>query len=189
MDLGYSWNVSLVVFTLLTVVLAVATILIVAILKRENRMFIKRLTKQINSLKIKNEDDGIDLSGLKKLMKYNLVEKKNDKILDIQNYFLQIEQKYKLKQISEKIIKRNILEQIRIQFMEHPMDMEGLNLSYLSGRLFLMYHYGQHLSKNSIVKPKSRSPKSKVPKSRPKGLGMTIKSHGPPTHPPTPPHL
>ena len=34
-----------------------------------------------------------------------------------------------------------------------------------------------------------RSPKSKVPKSRPKGLGLTIKSHGPPT-PPTPPtHL
>ena len=150
MDLEYSWNVSLVVFTLLTVILAVATILIVAILKRETRMFIKRLTRQRNSLKNKNEDDGIDLSGLKKLIKYNLVEKKNDEILDIQNYFLQIEQKYKVKQISDKIIKRNILEQIRVQFMEHPMDMEGLNLSFLSGRLFLMYHYGQQLSKSSI---------------------------------------
>ena len=28
-----------------------------------------------------------------------------------------------------------------------------------------------------IVKPESEVPKSKVPKSRPKGLGMTLKSH------------
>ena len=33
---------------------------------------------------------------------------------------------------------------------------------------------------------KSQSPKSKVPKSRPKGLRLALKSHGPPT-PPTPP--
>ena len=31
-------------------------------------------------------------------------------------------------------------------------------------------------------------PESKVPKSRPKGLGLTLKSHGPPPHHPTPPH-
>ena len=38
----------------------------------------------------------------------------------------------------------------------------------------------------SIVKPESEVPKSKVPKSRPKGLGLTLKSHGPPPthHPP-----
>ena len=29
-----------------------------------------------------------------------------------------------------------------------------------------------------------RSPKSKVPKLRPKGLGLTLKSHGPPPTPP-----
>ena len=33
-----------------------------------------------------------------------------------------------------------------------------------------------------IVKPESEVPKSKVPKSRPKGLGLTLKSHGPPPH-------
>ena len=38
-----------------------------------------------------------------------------------------------------------------------------------------------------IVKPKSEVPKSKVPNSRPKGLGLTLKSHGPPHHPPHPP--
>ena len=37
-----------------------------------------------------------------------------------------------------------------------------------------------------IVKPKSKVPNSKFPKSRPKGLGLTLESHGPPT-PPTPP--
>ena len=36
-----------------------------------------------------------------------------------------------------------------------------------------------------IVKPKSEVPKSKVPKAKPKGLGLTLKSHGPP--PPHPP--
>ena len=30
-------------------------------------------------------------------------------------------------------------------------------------------------------------PKSEVPKSRPKGLGLTLKSHGPPPHPTHPP--
>ena len=34
-----------------------------------------------------------------------------------------------------------------------------------------------------IVKPSPEVPKSKVPKPRPKGLGLTLKSHGPP-----PPH-
>ena len=36
--------------------------------------------------------------------------------------------------------------------MEHPMDMEGLRLSYLAGRLFLMYlnNHGQQFSKTSI---------------------------------------
>ena len=29
----------------------------------------------------------------------------------------------------------------------------------------------------------SPSPKSKIPKSRPKGLGLTLKSHGPPPPP------
>ncbi len=40
-----------------------------------------------------------------------------------------------------------------------------------------------------IVKPESEVLKSKVPKYRPKGLGLTLKSHGPPLHPtpPTPP--
>ena len=41
-----------------------------------------------------------------------------------------------------------------------------------------------NLSLMSIVKPKSEVPKSKVLKSRPKGLGLTLKSHGPPIHPP-----
>ena len=36
---------------------------------------------------------------------------------------------------------------------------------------------------STIVKPKAEVQKSKVPKSRPKGLGLTIKSHGPPPHP------
>ena len=151
MDLEYSWNVSLVVFTLLTGVLVVATFLIVASLKRENRMFHKRLTRQASSLRTKNEEKVIDLSELKKLIKYNLIEKKNDKILDIQNYFLQIEKICKVKQNNDKILKRTILEEIRIQFMEHPMDMEGLKLSYLAGRLFLMCHsnQSQQLSKRT----------------------------------------
>ena len=34
-----------------------------------------------------------------------------------------------------------------------------------------------------IVKSKFEVPESKVPKSRPKGLGLTLKSHGPPTYP------
>ena len=34
-----------------------------------------------------------------------------------------------------------------------------------------------------IVKPESEVPKSKVPKLRPKGLGLTLKSHGPSPHP------
>ena len=151
MDLEYSWNVSLVVFTLLTGVLVVATFLIVASLKRENRMFHKRLTRQASSLRTKNEEKVIDLSELKKLIKYNLIEKKNDKILDIQNYFLQIEKICNVKQNNDKILKRTILEEIRIQFMEHPMDMEGLKLSYLAGRLFLMCHsnQSQQLSKRT----------------------------------------
>ena len=32
-----------------------------------------------------------------------------------------------------------------------------------------------------FVKPESENPKSKVPKSRLKGLGLRLKSHGPPT--------
>ena len=36
---------------------------------------------------------------------------------------------------------------------------------------------------STIVKPKAEVQKSKVPKSRSKGLGLTIKSHGPPPHP------
>ena len=36
---------------------------------------------------------------------------------------------------------------------------------------------------DSIVKPESEVPKSKVPKSRPKGLGLTLKFHGPPPTP------
>ena len=36
---------------------------------------------------------------------------------------------------------------------------------------------------NIFVKPESEVPKSKVPKSRPKGLGLTLKSHGPPPPP------
>ena len=34
------------------------------------------------------------------------------------------------------------------------------------------------LESNAIVKPESEAPKSKVPKSRPIGLGLTLKSHG-----------
>ena len=39
------------------------------------------------------------------------------------------------------------------------------------------------IESSNIVKPKSEVPKSKVAKSRPKGLGLTLKSHGPPTSP------
>ena len=48
-----------------------------------------------------------------------------------------------------------------------------------------------HLQEDhKIVKPKSEVPKSKVQKSRPKGLWLTQKSHGPPTPPhPTKIHL
>ena len=161
MDLEYSWNVTLVVFTLLTIVLVVATSLIVAVLVRENRMFHKRLIRKSNKIQIQNEENIIDISGLKELIKGNLDEKKTDKILEIQNYFIQLEQKYKVKQMDEKIIKRKILEKIRIQFVEHPMDMEGLRLSHLAGRLFLMYlnKHGQQFSKTSISKlfPQKRS--------------------------------
>ena len=31
----------------------------------------------------------------------------------------------------------------------------------------------------AVVKPESEVPESKVPQSRPKGLGLTLKSHGP----------
>ena len=43
----------------------------------------------------------------------------------------------------------------------------------------------EHMNKN-IVKPESEVPKSKVPKSGPKGLGLTLKSHKLPPPPPTP---
>ena len=41
------------------------------------------------------------------------------------------------------------------------------------------------LLKSSIVKPKSKVPKSQVPRSRSKGLGLTLKSYGPPSTQPT----
>ena len=45
MDVEHMWNVGLVVLTLLTVVLVISTLIIIACLKRENRMFHKRLAK------------------------------------------------------------------------------------------------------------------------------------------------
>ena len=44
-------------------------------------------------------------------------------------------------------------------------------------KIFLTYSQASPLQ---LISP---SPKSKVPKSRPKGLGLKLKSHGPPTPP------
>ena len=60
--------------------------------------------------------------------------------------------------------------------------------------LWMDFHRLQQLQSQLLLKRKfklnklsSPSPESKVPKSRPKGLGLTLKSHGPPTCPTAPP--
>ena len=153
MDLNYSWSVSLVVFSLLTIILIISTLIIVMCLKRESRMFHKRLKRKRTDLNARKEENSIDISDLKKIVKYEHTfdDEKNKDRLEIEVYFYQLEQKYRGKGISDKMFQRKILEDIRTQIMDHPLDMEGHKLSYIAGRLFLKYQkkYGKQSSKKS----------------------------------------
>ena len=75
-------------------------------------------------------------------------------------------------EILSKIIKKNILGKYAHKDLSKFFVLENM--------------LAKKKEVSNIVKPESEVPKSKVPKSRPKGLGLTLKSHGPPPthHPP-----
>jgi len=109
MDVQHAWNVALVVLSLLTVVLVISTLIITTCLRRENKMFYKRLARKSRISTTSNDLDMTELRGL--LEKYTTVyclsrDKIRQKILEI---FTQTEENYG--NCSRK--KRYILELIR----------------------------------------------------------------------------
>ena len=71
MDVQHAWNVALVVLSLLTVVLVISTSIITTCLRRENKMFYKRLARKSRISTTSNDLDMTELRGL--LEKYTTV--------------------------------------------------------------------------------------------------------------------
>ena len=78
MNVEYAWDVGLVVLSLLTLILVISTLIIITCLRREDKLFNRRLHRQ--KLRMPNSD--IDVSGLKALVQkmqnpnYNSEERK-----------------------------------------------------------------------------------------------------------------
>ena len=83
MNAEYAWDVGLVVLSLLTLILVISTLIIITALRREDKLFNRRLHRQ--KLRMPNSD--IDVSGLKALMQkiqnphYNSEERKEIRYL------------------------------------------------------------------------------------------------------------
>ena len=71
MDVEHAWNVALVVLSLLTLVLVISTLIITTCLRRENKMFYKRLTRKSRLSTASNDLELTELRGL--LEKYTSV--------------------------------------------------------------------------------------------------------------------
>ena len=83
MNVEYAWDVGLVVLSLLTLILVISTLIIITALRREDKLFNRRLYRQ--KLRMPNSD--IDVSGLKAIVKkiqnphYNSEERKEIRYL------------------------------------------------------------------------------------------------------------
>ena len=84
MNVEYAWDVGLVVLSLLTLILVISTLIIITALRREDKLFNRRLHRQ--RLRMLNNSD-IDVSGLKAIVQkiqnphYNSEERKEIRYL------------------------------------------------------------------------------------------------------------
>lgn len=173
------WDVSLVVFCVLTLVMSVSSLVVLSCLKRETKKFHKRLGK-----KDSNEEPVKDIHSLERIMiryvrnqldqgtmqkianSFSMEQKQNEGDIireEAIKWFLQTLEQLRKTNLTEKMMKKTVLAAVRTGMVKHPMDLRGSRRSLEAANIFLTMNDPKEdpsLIANNIPELKPKSPRS-----------------------------
>jgi len=147
------WGVPVVLFFLMTVVLMVASFIVLACLQRETKKFKKRLSKakyKEDLVEDMGKLDNIMARYVQQFLGKGILEKLADsyenpgeenkaELLreEAKQWFATKVEELQGRKLTEKAVKQNILSAIRIGLTKHPLDLRGSRRALEAAKIFL----------------------------------------------------
>jgi len=153
------WDVPVVVFIIWTLVLTVASLIVLACLRRETKKFTKRLSKadnkdglvkdlnKLEDIMAKYVEQDLKLGALKKLAN-SLTHPQDLSEIELlrkeaESWFQSRIKELTDMEMNEKTVRRTILAAIRSGLTEHPLDLRGSRRSLEAAKIFLDIDQGR----------------------------------------------
>eukprot|EP00092_Neocalanus_flemingeri_P038085 GFUD01041455.1.p1 GENE.GFUD01041455.1~~GFUD01041455.1.p1 ORF type:complete len:775 (+),score=224.78 GFUD01041455.1:337-2661(+) len=174
------WDVPVVLFCVWTVVLVVASLIVLSCLRRETKKFHKRLSKADNKEDLVRDIAKLDFIMARYVQQFlgqGILDKlanslsKDEKENQIETLRVEAKQWFATKveelngmKFTEKVVKRTILSAIRTGLTKHPLDLRGSRRSLEAAKLFLEVEDNKEkmsfLNTSMIIGTKSPEPDS-----------------------------
>jgi len=147
------WDVPVVLFCVWTVVLVVASLIVLACLQRETKKFKKRLRKadskedlvrdvaKLDSIMARYVHQFLGQGILEKLANSYADGKEDDKLkslrIEAKQWFATKVEELSGMNLTEKAVKQTILSAIRVGLTKHPLDLRGSRRALEAAKIFL----------------------------------------------------